>query len=97
MISIEIYRYNIGLFNFSRFKTKAKSTAKYNNLDISYFSFLLIFLLSCAPNSYCKVFKVNNNRISHITNVNISKNRTFSMLSLNKGNSLFEKKGMIFQ
>ena len=92
MISIEIYRCAIGLFNFSIAKTKIKSRLKYNNLKISYFSFLFIFIFLCVPNSYSKVCKLNNNRISHIKNGNISKNGSFSMLSWNKGNSLFEKK-----
>ena len=97
MITIDIHRFRIGIFNLSCSKNKPKNIkqnifkSKKSKLFSLFFIFLLINGLSISCNS-SKITQKNHNKIQHICNGNISKNGTYSMISWNKGNSNFSTK-----
>ena len=92
MITIQMHRCAIGLFNlkYKRFKSKSKYCK--SNTTISSTLLFLIFILINIPSSYERVSQVQCNKVMKSINGNISKNGTFFMMSWNKGNSKFSNK-----
>ena len=95
MISIEMFRCSIGLFNSKtnifakRYKYK---NSKFNFLIAKYLSIFLLFLGNFINHTFEKICQSNNNKLNHIGNGNISGKGTYKFLSWNKGNSNFETK-----
>ena len=93
MTDINSYRARIGSFYFNLLKFKPlKANIFYSKKSkSSYISIFLLFILLSAQanNNFSLTTKLKSNKISHITNGNISAKGSMKFMHWNKGNSNF--------
>ena len=70
-----------------------RNSTKGNKYSLNLKIFLIFFLMGVnLNNTFSKVCQINNNRINHTVNGNISKKGTITLFTWNKGNSTFKNK-----
>ena len=92
MISLQSYRFLIGMFDAICKKSSSKIKSKPSKIKLSIYFFIFSFILLNTATSYDNYIQKSNNKVFKSINGNISKNGSYFLMSWNKGNSKFSNK-----
>ena len=92
MITLQSYRFSIGMFDSICKKASSKIKSKPLKTKLSIYFFIFTFILLNTATSYDNFIQKSNNKVFKSINGNISKNGSYFLMSWNKGNSKFSNK-----